>query len=360
MLRQLAVVAAGIRRGNLISNMLSIENVLPLALDWLRRGERLCLATLVYVDGSAPRPLGAQMLIAESGAAYGYLSGGCAEHAIADIGRACFTSGHNTVARFGAGSAYLDIQLPCGAGIDVHYVVDPDAASLAALTDAQAARRVAAFEVAVGVANGVDDADNDSENDSESDSGAFVTNIDSELAENHYRRIYYPPIQLQIVGAGPVALALAEQGQVQGFSVTLLTPDAATRADAPADCPVKALRDRADIQELAVDEHTAIVTAFHEHERELDVWTELASSPAFYLGALGSRRAHQERLTALAQLGVNAPGLERIHGPAGLATGGKTAAEIALSIIAQLRAEYRRRDWPDLLWSGGALEPTRA
>ncbi|MEM8983395.1 MAG: XdhC family protein [Pseudomonadota bacterium] len=312
----------------------TIENVVPKAVAYSNAGRRVALATLVFVDGSAPRPLGSQMVIADDGGYFGYLSGGCAEHAIADIGRQVFASRRPVAVRFGTGSPYVDIQLPCGSGIDVHFV-ELSSLVLGALFARLKSRRPAAIDI------GVDDGE--------------VRLMDNErLAVGHYRRHYRPPIKLIVAGAGPVAVELVRLAATQGIETTLLSPDAATLQVAGAPTSI-ALRDPGQLDTLRVDADTAVVTAFHEHDRELAIWQRFADEPAFYRGALGSRRAHLQRCTALADLGVSAASIERINGPAGLATGGKSAVEIALSILAELYVEYRRLTPPDLLWSGGAL-----
>lgn len=294
------------------------------------------LATLVHVAGSAPRPLGSQMVIADDDSHFGYLSGGCAEHAIAAVGRQSFATGQPAVARFGVDSAYLDVQLPCGSGLDIHYTVDPPPAALAAVVAQLVERDSAALDI--DVASG-------------SVAQAVTTAL---LSRRRYRRLYYPPLALVVVGAGPVAIELARLGILQGGAVTLLSPDPATLAGAAGAATVH-LRDSAQLDSLAVDAHTAIVTAFHEHERELAVWRRFAGSPAFYLGALGSARAHAARSEDLRAAGVAPAAIARIRGPAGLSTGGKTAVEIALSIFAECRACYRQRELPELLWEGGPL-----
>lgn len=313
----------------------NIENVLPQALEWSRAGERICLATMVHVAGSAPRPLGSQMAIAGNGEYYGYLSGGCAERAIADVGLAAVRGNGPRVARFGVGSPYLDVQLPCGSGIDVHYALEPRIDVLEATIQRLSERQVAAIDI-------------------DPRSGLMTRGGTAPRSVSCYRRHYYPLIHLIVVGAGPVAIELARLGAVQGFAVTLVSPDEVTLQAAGAAREMH-LRDARQLDALAVDAHTAVVTAFHEHDRELAVWERCAPTSAFYLGALGSRRSHDERCRALAERSVDADAIARIHGPAGLATGGKTAVEIALSIVAELRAVYRGRALPDLEWGGGAL-----
>ena len=94
------------------------DNVLPDLAEWTGRGERCALVTLVGVDGNAPRAEGAQMAVSESGEWAGYISGGCLEAAIALEAQAAIKAGKPRLLRYGKGSPYFDIQLPCGSGLD--------------------------------------------------------------------------------------------------------------------------------------------------------------------------------------------------------------------------------------------------
>ncbi len=99
------------------------DNVLPDLAAWSGRGERCALVTLVGVDGNAPRAEGAQMAVSESGEWAGYISGGCLEQAIALEAQQAIKAGKPRLLRYGKGSPYFDIQLPCGSGLDV--LVEP-------------------------------------------------------------------------------------------------------------------------------------------------------------------------------------------------------------------------------------------
>ena len=99
------------------------DNVLPDLATWSERGERCALVTLVGVDGNAPRAEGAQMAVSERGQWAGYISGGCLEQAIALEAVQAIKAGKPRLLRYGKGSPYFDIQLPCGSGLDV--LVEP-------------------------------------------------------------------------------------------------------------------------------------------------------------------------------------------------------------------------------------------
>ncbi len=104
------------------------ENVIPDLASWSSKGERCALVTLVGVDGNSPRAEGAQMAVSETGQWSGYISGGCLEAAIALEAVAAIKAGKPRLLRYGKGSPYLDIRLPCGSGLDVFIQPMRDAA----------------------------------------------------------------------------------------------------------------------------------------------------------------------------------------------------------------------------------------
>jgi len=148
--------------------------------------------------------------------------------------------------------------------------------------------------------------------------------------------------RLVIFGAVHIAQALAPLGAMAGFEVYVVDPRTAY-ASAERFPAQKILNDWPDtaLAQLAPDARTAIVTLTHDPKLDDPALHIALHSPAFYIGALGSRKTHAGRLERLRALGHDDTALARIHGPAGLAIGAVTASEIALSIIAQIVAARR-------------------
>ena len=117
------------------------DNVFDDLAAWSAAGERTALATLINVEPTGPRPAGSQMGIAEDGKAVGFLSGGCVEAALIEEARQAIDAGANRTVRYGEGSPYMDIALPCGSAIDVFIDVGLDAATTHAIADALVERR---------------------------------------------------------------------------------------------------------------------------------------------------------------------------------------------------------------------------
>ena len=151
-----------------------------------------------------------------------------------------------------------------------------------------------------------------------------------------------PPLRLIIVGAVHIAQALVPMAQPLGFAVTVVDPRRAwaTADRFPGITLVHEWTDDA-MALLAPDSRTAVVTLTHDPKLDDPALDVSLKSPAFYIGALGSRRTHAKRVARLAELGHGPEALGRIKSPVGLDIGAVTAAEIGLSIIAEIVAVRR-------------------
>ncbi|WP_111497131.1 XdhC family protein [Marinobacter bohaiensis] len=306
-------------------------SVLQAALAFHRRDGGVALVTLINRQGSSPRPLGSQMAVSAEGECVGSLTGtGCAEQLIIHEAQAALTAGENRILRLGEGSPYIDIRLPCGAGIDLHIDTQIDADVLAELVRAHEARHPAALET-------------------DRDKGiqrCTACLSDKPLASRSFRRWLYPPLRLVVIGQGDIAIALSCIAIASGYAVDMISPDQATLLSAgEAGAQTTRLPTANLFCAPMLDAWTAAVTLFHDHEWELPILNTLLNSPCFYLGALGSRSTHAQRLSALHDLGwINAG--RRLHGPVGLDIGAQTPNEIALSILAEITQSFRATERP--------------
>ena len=151
-----------------------------------------------------------------------------------------------------------------------------------------------------------------------------------------------PPPRLILVGAVHIAQALVPLAALAGFSVILVDPRAAFgNADRFPGCVL--LNDWPDVamDQLGPDIRSALVTLTHDPKLDDPALDRALHSTAFYIGSLGSRKTHAGRLDRLRALGHDETALQRIRGPVGLDIGAVTAAEIALSIIAEIVAARR-------------------
>ncbi len=150
-------------------------------------------------------------------------------------------------------------------------------------------------------------------------------------------QVFNPPLRLVVVGAVHIAQALVPMAQTLGYGVTVVDPRRAW-ASAERFPGIQLTHDWPDeaLAALKPDRRTAIVALTHDPKLDDPALTLALRSPAFYIGALGSRKTHEKRRQRLAEAGVGEAAFARIDGPIGLAIGAKSPAEIALSILAKI------------------------
>ena len=287
------------------------DYVLDFAIEQAGLGHRFALVTLMRIDGSSPRPLGAQMAVSETGDWVGYLSGGCIERAVVSEALDALHENQNRRVRYGKGSRYIDIALPCGSAIELFFDVTQEPRMLGQIDAALTQRREAAMTF---TAIGADE----------------VSAVD--IVQN-----FRPRRRLIVAGVGPSAVQVCRVAIVSGFEVELMSGDAATCEYAEqAGCSVLAVLNPRKPPPITADRHTAIIFMFHDHDLEQAMLPAALATNAFYIGAMGSRATHAQRLETMRAQGIPEAALARIRGPAGLFAGSKSANDIALSILAEI------------------------
>ena len=262
------------------------------------------------------------MAVSETGRWAGYLSGGCIERAVVSEAVSAIEEGKNRTVRYGRGSKYMDIQLPCGSAIELVFDVSVSVEALAAV-DARLRRRLPA-----------------------------TLRVPSDVGEETdlcLVRRYQPRKRLIVAGVGPSAAQLSRLGQMVGFEVVEYSPDRPTiDAVSPSrrrDC----LDDSAaTLPKIRADARTAIVLMFHDHEWERALLPAALATTPSTSALIGSRATHRTRLRRLTEMGYGPAQLARIHGPAGLFIGVKNATDMALSILAEIAQIERSLEEPHL------------
>jgi len=158
-------------------------------------------------------------------------------------------------------------------------------------------------------------------------------------------QVYNPPPRVFVVGAVHIAQPLARMAQLSGYGVTIIDPrrgfasgERFAGLDVTGEWPDEAL------ERLKPDSRSAIVTLTHDPKLDDPALQAALRSPAFYVGALGSKKTHAARLERLRRAGLSDTELARIHGPVGLSIGAVSPAEIAVSIMAQITQRRRQGD----------------
>ncbi|WP_445682757.1 XdhC family protein [Radicibacter daui] len=294
------------------------------------RGERTALVTITDVTGGSAREPGTHMAVSETGAYRGSFSGGCIEAALVGEARRVIDAGSAESLRFGAGSPFMDIRLPCGGGIDVLVSPLPEHAVLEQALALLDARQGVLIEL--GLEGGI---------------GLHPVPPAAPVTGWHGGRFlacHQPDLRLLVVGHGTETLALARIAGAYGAEVQVLSPDQAITDQARAlGVPAELLLTPGRSRHMGGDAHTAIVLLFHDHDWEAELLEQALESEAFFIGAMGSRKTQARRLEELRRRGADEAALRRISGPVGLITAVKDPETLALSALAEIIARLEER-----------------
>ncbi len=300
--------------------------VLQQARAWRAEGHDVWLVTVLETWGSAPRPPGALLAMRGDGLVAGSVSGGCVEDDLIDRVRkgervatpslVAYGVSKEEAARFG---------LPCGGNLRL--VQEP-------LGDTgwidEVLERTERHEL---VARTVDLASGQVRVEAASRGEAF--SFDGQTM----RALYGPRWRMLVIGAGQLSRALAQMALGLDFEVIVCDPREEYHLtwDVAGTTFSTAMPDDQAV-ELRLDPHTAVVAVTHDPKLDDLALLEALKSPAFYVGALGSRGNTAKRKERLALFDLSAAEIARLHGPIGLDIGSRTPAEIAVSILAEVVA----------------------
>ncbi|MEM0943698.1 MAG: XdhC family protein [Pseudomonadota bacterium] len=311
------------------------DRIPEIALEWHSDGQGAVLATVIETWGSAPRPVGAQMVVSGEGRMMGSVSGGCVEGAVVVEAQEALETGTCRVLEFGvADEEAFAVGLACGGRIRV--LVEPvglgdgwGVEMLSRLVAARAAREPLAVETVL---------DGFARRLVEADAGEV-----SAVNDQTFRHVHAPPLRLAIVGAVHIAQSLAVMAQLAGYDVAVIDPRAAfgSAARFPGERLIEAWPDAA-LAEFGLDGRTAVVTLTHDPKLDDPALLAALPSAAFYVGALGSTRTHAKRVARLSAAGLTAAHIARIDAPVGLDIGAKSPAEIAVATLAEMTERLRR------------------
>lgn len=316
------------------------ENAPEQALIWHRAGKGAALATVIQTWGSAPRRVGAQLVISGDGEMQGSVSGGCVEGAVVVEAMEALSDGASRILEYGIsdGDAFA-VGLACGGTIKVY--VEPIGTSmpenlLADLVEARTTRNGIAYQVNIAsgarqlVRDGFSERFAKDRSGFEEDGQTFVA-------------IHNPPLRLAIVGAVHIAQALMPMARIAGFDPVVIDPRGAfgSQARFPGETILEDWPDDA-LTAYELDARTALVLLTHDPKLDDPALHIGLHSSAFYIGALGSKRTHAKRVERLQVEGFTQPQIERIHGPIGLNIGAASPQEIAVSILSEMIQVLRR------------------
>lgn len=314
---------------------------------WLQGGEPVALASVIEAWGSAPVPIGGQMVIASGERFQGSVSGGCIEADVIAEAADVLASGKPQVLSFGiADETAWRAGLACGGKLRIlvtRLTPDDTLPLFTKLHIARDARTAAVIETRLndGLQRLVTAPAGESPAIAEAlASGASV--LQEDASGGTFLQAIAPAPRLFVVGATHVAQVLAKLAQTIGYQITIIDPRSAFTADSRFDASiVETAWPETALKAFAPDPFTAVVTLTHVGHIDDEALAISLRSPCRYIGALGSRKTHAKRVERLVALGFKDADIARIKSPVGLNIGAETPAEIAVAILGEVIAAFR-------------------
>jgi xanthine dehydrogenase accessory factor len=323
-----------------------VRDALPTLRRWRADGTPFALAVLVERRGSAPREVGAVLGVSASGELAGSITGGCVEPALVGEARAVLAGEGPRLRVYGiSDDEAAGVGLMCGGTVAVA-VFAPDVDVLDPLLDAVEADRPVALELGLdGDRLGRQRLLAEPTGDAGRLLGADESGILATDAGRRFVATFAPRPQLVVVGAVDHAAAICEVGRFLGFHVTVCDPRAAfvTPERFPAADELAVEWPDRYLERAGLDARSAVCVLTHDPKFDVPAIVAALATPAFYIGAMGSRRTTEDRERRLLETGVTPAGLARIHAPIGLDIGARTPQEVAVSVgaeIVSLRAHH--------------------
>ncbi|MBU6195705.1 MAG: XdhC family protein [Burkholderiales bacterium] len=300
--------------------------VLEQARDWARDGHPVWLVTVIETWGSAPRPPGALLAMRGDGQVVGSVSGGCVEDDLIERVRHGERVGRPTLIQYGVSKdEAARFGLPCGGNLRLVQEPLTDVAWVDEVLHRTAQHEIVARTLCLQTGSVT----------LQPGARGQAFSFDGQTM----RSLFGPRWRLLIIGAGQLSRAVAQMALMLDFEVICCDPREEYHLswDVPGTVFSKAMPDDL-VQSLELDPHSAVVAVTHDPKLDDLVLLEALKSPAFYVGALGSRGNTAKRKERLKLFDLSEAEIGRLHGPIGLDLGGKTPAEVAVSILAEVIA----------------------
>ena len=306
------------------------------ALKWTEAGHRATLGTVTHTWGSAPRPVGAMLVIRDDGQVMGSVSGGCVEDDLIDKVKArALAADKPEVTVYGVTQEQATrFGLPCGGTLQIVLEpVGPESKLKELLSVIERHELAARFlDMRTGEVR------------MEEGKGSDVLEFDGKVLKT----VHGPRWRLLVIGAGQVSRYLAQMGQALDYHVTVCDPRGEYADGWDLDsAPINRGYPDDVVLAMNLDAHSAVVAVTHDPKLDDAALLEALKSPAFYVGALGSKKNNDARRKRLAEFDLAAGEIARLRGPVGLKIGSKTPPEIAVAILAEMTAVRRGVQIPE-------------
>ncbi|MEU8908265.1 XdhC/CoxI family protein [Streptomyces mirabilis] len=364
-----------------------MREILPALERWYAAGAPFGLATVVTVSRSAPRDPGAAMAVGPGDEVVGSVSGGCVEGAVYELAQEVVATGEARLETFGySDEDAFAVGLTCGGEITllIRRVTPAEDPSFTAVADSVAAGRPVTVATVIegpaplGATLAVWPDEVAGSLGSTGLDVAVTADARGELAQGATIRRHYgphgerredavtvflhsfaPPPRMLVFGAIDYAAAVARIGDFLGYRVTVCDarPVFATAKRFPAGVEVVVDWPHRYLRGTATDARTVICVLTHDPKFDVPLLEEALRRPAAYIGAMGSRRTHDDRRKRLIDAGLSEGELSRLRSPVGLDLGARTPEEVAVSVAAEIVALRWGGSGAPLTATGGAIHP---
>ena len=307
-------------------------------LQWREDGKRAAFAVVVKTGGSAPRGVGARLLVCEDGRFAGSVSGGCVEAEVVAAALEVIKNGKTQMLNFAADDTGEWLSgLSCGGEMAV-FVYPPLDNVIKTMREFIIARRI--ITITTNLQTGEQ---NIAESESEKETATIITNADGD--GDRFIETLLPMRRLFIIGATHIAQNILPLARALEMECIIIDPRAAF-ATAERFGNVQVRRQWGDdaFGELPPDYRDGVIALTHDPKIDDPALLAAMKNKPGYIGALGSKRTHQKRLARLQTLGASTTSLAKIHAPVGLDIGAKTPAEIAIAIIGEMVGVFRGKN----------------
>ncbi len=320
---------------------------------WRSEGEAIALATVVRTWGSGPRGPGAKMALTKDARIAGSVSGGCVEAAVVEEGREVLETGMPKLLRFGiADETAWNVGLTCGGSIEI-FVERLDDAVFQAFSDSIEKRHPLARAVAIrGAELGWSALVHEGELARTVTEAAALRSLEqgqpdvitAEDGAEIFIDVEVPAPSLVMVGGVHISIALTAMAKSLGYRTIVIDPRGVFGSEERFPHADELIQEWSDegLEAVGLDRSSAVATLTHDPKIDDPALMVALRSPAFFVGALGSRKTHEKRRKRLLDRGVTETELSRLFAPVGLDIGARSPEEIALSVMAQIVAVRNR------------------
>lgn len=297
-----------------------IEDVLA---AWLKQRSEggAALVAITLTEGGGVRAPGAVMAVSQAGQRVGYISGGCLDADVARHALDALTDGRARKLRYGSGSPFVDLPLPCGGAIEVLIVPNADPMVVRRCADLLTAR----IPLRLGFR----------------ECGEIMLAPTGDVGHVF---TYLPKLRIRIAGRSADAIALHRVATAAGLPVLLQMPEQEFHNADPSLDLSRGLRMQIPTSLPVVDDDpwTAVILSLHDADWEDPLLVQALEGPALFIGAVGSRKTHERRCNRLRALGVGEQQIERVRAPVGLIASMRDASFLAVSILAEILSCWKQ------------------